>query len=118
MKITTATKVLELINPIAEEDFITDHFSDIKSKCCVIGHVKRLTSEDPNDYSNENCFSTICDPYHNLPREIRIQSLIFISDGLGSDISVINNQKMYSYTQDTPKQRVVALLNDMIAAGL
>jgi hypothetical protein len=115
---SVAKKVLDLITPIPETDFITDEFTDSISKCCVLGHVQRLTSGNPSDYSIDNCADGIFFIRMNsLSTHIRFASCNFLALGNNIDIADINNRATVAYPQPTPKQRVVALLNDMIEAG-
>jgi len=50
-----AREAKELLQPIPNEDFIRSEYSDEIGKCCAIGHLIRLKSEDPSDFSIENC---------------------------------------------------------------
>jgi len=50
-----AEKAIELLTPLKEEEFMQYDFTNGKDKCCVIGHLVRLTSENPSDYGKRNC---------------------------------------------------------------
>ena len=41
----------ELLLPIPQNDFLLHKFSDGHGKCCAIGHLVRLKSEDPLNYN-------------------------------------------------------------------
>lgn len=95
-----------LLESVAQEDFITEKFTDYKSKCCAIGHVCRLMSSNPSNYKIENC----SDVY--IRNNFRIYCLQH------GDISNTNNYVSSQYPQSEPKQRVMAFLDEMIAKGL
>lgn len=108
---TIAQEAKRLLEPIPEDDFIVESFSDQVSKCCAIGHFERSRSFDPSDFSIFNCG----DFYHS---DLRSRSEEFLCEkGYGGDISDVNNYTSKFYPQPTPKQRVIALLDDMINAG-
>ncbi len=120
----TATEAKNLLLPIPNEDFLTDErFSDGNSKCCVIGHLQRLSSRKPNDYSLSNCN----DKLYNRRHSIRISSKKYLKSVLPPDdtrrygylsIADINNgPEINGYTEPEPKDRVLHLLDDMLAAG-
>ena len=111
---TVAQEALRLLLPIPKEDFITDDFTDKVGKCCAIGHIVRLKSDDPTDYSN-------CDDYDcKIP--IRRVSREFIEKTHNisyTNIATVNNiEGINGYIEDNPKDRVIHLLEDMVAAGL
>ncbi len=106
MEETVAQKALRLLNPIPANKFMVEAFSDEISKCCIIGHYKRLTSDNPDDYSFENCSD-------NFLSDLRLKGLQF-----GVNIAGINNSPNCSkYNQKTAKARSIACLKDMIKAG-
>ena len=105
----TAKDYRAMLEPIAEEDFIVDIFTDEVSKCCVIGHITRLTSKNPSDFSFKNCNDNGINFGANTFRNYCYKH---------GHISIVNNQRVYIYNQDTPKKRVIAFLDDMITAGL
>ena len=107
----TPEEALKLIEPIPAENFITFKYTDGESKCCVMGHLNRLTSENPNDFSFENCavpfssFKTLRDSMKKLGN-----SPTFLAE--------VNNRDwpIKKYPQPIIKDRVIACLKDMIAA--
>lgn len=111
---TLAQKALTFIEPINRNEFITSKYSDEKSKCCVLGHINRL-SNDPTDYSLFNCYDG------SLERQLRQSSKRFLSEKhkiYDVDIANVNNDPIYNgYKQKGIKARVVNLLKDMIKAG-
>lgn len=123
MEQTVAQRALELFTPIPTENFISGAFSNGVDKCCGVGHWVRLNSNNPNDYGSRNCTDMLKES------ELRKQSRKFlntIDDRFCSlfDIADINNDSQYKsntlkelYPQETPKDRCIALVNDMIIAG-
>ncbi len=112
-----ATKAKELLSPIPKEDFIISAFSDGKGKCCAIGHLVRLQSEDPKDYVQ------FLGEGHNTPiySFARVYTRKFLekyhkvySRNLAS---VNNSDSINGYTEDNPKDRIMHLLDDMIEKG-
>jgi hypothetical protein len=102
---TVAQEALRLLEKVSEEEFITDIFTDEVNKCCAIGHIQRLKSSNTKDYNMDNC------------KDSHISSIRMESEAFGKSIAKVNNMKFRKYQQETPKERVIALLNDMIAAG-
>lgn len=112
---TEAEKMYRLLNPIPKENWITDEFTDGKSKCCFIGHYQRLTSGNPESYSTFNC-----NDYgvrRSIARELTGEFIKKVYK-LNRDGAAVNNWKdTNNYTEDNPKDRVMHLLKDMIKAG-
>lgn len=111
-----AKDVKELLEPIPTEDFIINKYSNGKDKCCAIGHIVRLSSKDPNDYSHENCTLNQIDMDDRIFKFIRNDTLLYnyLFNELYEDISKVNNIKVKTYDQEQPKERVMAMLEDMI----
>lgn len=109
-----ASEAIVLLEPIPKEDFIEDKFTDSISKCCVIGHLTRLASNDPNDYSQSNCK----DVSHRHSLRTLSRQFLIQKDEFG-DIVEVNNgiYTVNGYYEDNPKDRVMHLLKDMEAAG-
>jgi hypothetical protein len=120
---TVAQETLRLIEPIPEGDFISSDYTDYESKCCLAGHLTRLKSENPLDFSFDNC-SDMVDKYMvDKQNPIRKISEKFIQEKFGIkniDIIDVNNGTiaLQIYNFPSQKQRVVACLKDMIKAGL
>ena len=115
---TIAQRALRLLSPIPTENFITGTFTDIVSSCCVVGHYVRLISDNPDDYSSENCRDF--EKFGYAGCDLRIASEQFLkSKGNYGTIATVNNgnDEDLPYLQNTPKERSIALLNDMIKAG-
>lgn len=108
---TIAQQCLELVENIPSNEWTTDFFSDEENKCCLHGHITRLTSDDPNDYTGHNCSDWNVD---NLSSMLRIKSREFLGH---RDSSSVNNGTVSTYQQKTPKARSIRLLKDMIKAG-
>lgn len=111
---TTAQKALELIEPIPVKDFIGNIFSNEKDKCCVLGHINRL-SNNPEDYSYSNCINS------DLGHQIRGSSSEFLNKWYNTswvDIADVNNEpNVTGFKKGSRKARVVKLLKQMIENG-
>lgn len=98
MKQTIAQQALELLSPIPEDQWMANMFSDGKSRCCAIGHFTRLTSEDPNDYSVNNCRDTnYSENLRNVSRRFMENTHDIYIDALPVLITIIS-------TMDTQNQ--------------
>lgn len=106
---TIAQEARRLLEPIPDEQWLVGAFSDGESKCCAFGHYARINSVDQNDFSMENCSK-----FQGRLGELADSILVF-TKGMASLVGV--NDGVTHYTKHTPKQRVMALLDDMIAAG-
>jgi len=109
---TIAQEAKRLLEPIPEDQWMINDFTDYRCKCCVIGHYERLKSGSPNNFSFENCSDAISSA-------LREQSRVYFTERgyEWTDIADVNNETSHNYHQPTPKQRVMALLDNMIAAG-
>lgn len=56
----SATDLLEIVSRISEKQWITENFTNGNDKCCFVGHIYRLSSKNPNDYSKENLTNDDC----------------------------------------------------------
>ena len=104
----------ELLLPIPKNDFLLHKFSDGWGKCCAIGHLVRLKSKDPLDYKQW------CGDGGEIENFVRKQVRKYIRETHNESgcLAVVNNKNTINgYTQDNPKDRVIALLNDMIKDG-
>jgi len=97
----TAQQAKDILLPIPEEDFIMGDYTD-DEKCCARGYLDKHFTGDPCGYSKE---------VSDLNIDIRMT--------LETSIENVNDNKPNNpYEEATPKQRVMHLLNDAIAAGL
>lgn len=112
---TLAQQARDLLEPVSEEQWIKGKFTNGENKCCAIGHLNRLTSENPDDYSVANC------TLHEKPEDSFTNILIKRSSEFLNiytfDIAAVNNGLISTYSQSTPKERTMALLTDMVEAG-
>lgn len=100
------------LSKIPEDKWITSRFSNGKGCCCAVGHLERLASPDPDDYSWDNCSDRAWSgEYRNPIREISLQYLKDVRDL--RTIATVNNLPSLLYPQRNPKLRVLALLQDM-----
>ena len=114
-----ALEARELLLPIPKDEFLTGKFTDYEGKCCAIGHLVRLKSKDPNNYDQnltDGKWGWACE-VEDFARE-KVREYNGKKHDAYEDLAVVNNRpEVNGYTQDNPKDRVIALLNDMIADG-
>ena len=99
--ITKAIELKSILAPIPEKDFITGMLL-CNGKSCALGHInKKLTGEARSSLQT--------------PRIVKefIEKQYYCND----DIIDINDGHSELYLQNTPKERVMALLDDMISKG-
>jgi hypothetical protein len=111
---TIAQKAYRLLSSIPAEQWCVGEFSDGVGACCALGHWTRLNSDNPEDYSEDNCWEdSSCD--------LRKASRKFMEDTYGytyANIASVNNETEYNgYNEPVIKERVLHLLTDMITAG-
>lgn len=116
-EITVAKRALELIQGVNPEDFIEEVFTDKISKCCVIGHYCRLTSENPSDFSIDNCTRDGFGSWGRTDLQKAAKSFLKVRELPVDKIEEINNDATEEYPEATIKERVVHFLSDMVAAG-
>lgn len=104
------------LSAIPEDEFDMYVYTNSTNKCCAVGHLQRLDSPNPNDYTASNCSDYAT---HRLGTEIRELSRRFLKKekGLYQDITDVNNRDVPFYNQFTVKERVLALLTDMLNYG-
>ena len=104
-----------LLEPLDHSEFIERLLTDKNGHCCSLGHLARLTSENPGDYSIGNCcgYDYRLDDFVNITHEF-IMNKYRIS---GSITTVNNLSSVGVYNEPLIKDRVIHLLDDMIAAG-
>jgi hypothetical protein len=99
-----ARKVLAKIRPIPENKFIESMFTNGKDKCCVIGHLERI-SKNPQDFSMRNCSDR---DFNNPARSLEYR---------GNSLVLVNNHRSDNYPQESPKKRVLAFLRDILRSN-
>lgn len=103
----TATQALALLLPVPAQEWITGDFTDENRACCAIGHLKRLTSPNPGDYSYRNCEA-------RLDENPEFFYLWEGANPLKLSLSEVNNGPLFHpYPLSTPKDRVIAFLTDL-----
>jgi hypothetical protein len=120
----TAQEALDIILPIPAEKFMLGRYGDDKGNSCVLGHIHRVKTGDPEDYMGDcNGFglrerSTLF--MMNTHPDIKKYFDMSDDDTIETvpDIADINNEAIYNgYTEENIKDRVVHFLTDMVAAG-
>jgi hypothetical protein len=114
-----AIEVKKLLEPIPSEDFIVGKFTDEIGKCCAVGHIQRLTSDNRTDYSTANCTDRTYEARKKFRfRDLTTEYIQKFHQNYFADLSDVNNRaSVNGYNEETPKARVMHLLDDMIAEG-
>ena len=108
----------ELLENIPTNEFIVGDYTDYKGRCCAIGHLIRLSSNNPTDYSMDNCEDIHDGEIYDFVRGRVSQYIMEVHNENHYDLSNVNNSTCINgYIEDEPKTRVIHLLNDMIEAG-
>jgi hypothetical protein len=110
---------LRILKPIPKNQWIINEFTNKINKCCAIGHFKRLTSSNPKDYSDSNCYDW-GDSYTADTAKLRKATQKFIKESVNlnfRDISSVNNSHLNGYKEPEIKDRVIHLLKDAVNAG-
>ncbi len=130
----TASIAKSQLSKIPADKFLNNgDFTDGVNRCSAIGHLQRINNGKPNVYSIFNCSDM--DEYKGT-NPIRIASSEFLAKAypgafslycdsytvgmpgnINLDIAVIEHFKFGDYQQQTSKERVLALLTDMMEAG-
>lgn len=105
----------ELFKPIPENEWCISVYSTHGgTQYCAIGHYIRLKL---NKTAREISFSKVDE---EVTGDLRRETKAFIAKKSGfyngGDIANVNNRYSMIYPQSTPKARVLALLEDMLAA--
>jgi hypothetical protein len=105
----TTQYVRDILGPIPKEDFIEGLFTNGQSKCCVMGHWKRLHSPNPDNFDISNCSDIKLgwDMSSNLRKWSKHMAQMM--DTL--QLVDTNNTESKSFPQDNPKDRVMAWLD-------
>lgn len=109
-KETTAQKYLRLLSDIPAEDFIAGWYSNEKDKCCAMGHIERLSSHNPKDYSSRNCMD-------NMKLRTYSNEFLLKHKKIDVNMSFVNDNVSVYYPEPEIKDRVIHLLKDMVEAG-
>lgn len=117
-----AIEAKQLLEQVPEDDFTASVFTN-GSKCCAVGHLTRLTSEDPEDYSTDNCngrsdramkLSITTLAYNTVP-VVMDKTLDTLGNWL--NLAEINNHQSDFFPQESSKERVLAALDILIKEG-
>lgn len=104
----TPAEALKLLQPIPEESFMEGAYTNGKDKCCVMGHLTRLTSKNPKDFSEDNC-----DPRHSRFEEHskKVTGLNdYVRMNIGQPLERVNNGWVDKFKLGSVKDRVIACL--------
>lgn len=109
-----ATEALQIVEVIPSEDFITGNYSNGLNKCCFLGHCGRVKSNDPNNFSYDNCEGG------RINGMVEKSAAFFKKHYNLKNVNIIkiNDYNKYPpYTEPEIKDRLVHLLTDMKNAG-
>jgi len=118
---TIAQKAHRLLKDVPEDKWVIGLFTDLKSKCCAIGHYERLTSDNPNDYSRPNCldyngaFRAHTRAFLSLHSQCDRYDIAYINNGDSIRLKEGHANKMYLAAG--PKRRTILFLEWMISEG-
>lgn len=123
-----ALEVKNILKDIEDWKWISDFLTNTVSVCCGIGHLHRLTTDKDNyGFSFEDVKSNT-----KINRFIFIDVVNFIKKYYKKDIENLKNKTTYKvesifayinngesiiFTQRTPKERIMSLLDAMIDKG-
>jgi hypothetical protein len=95
----TAQEFKEFFSAIPEEKWFIGYFVSDKdpNMCCALGHLGHRFDKATN---NSKLFLILCN-------KVKVDS-----------VTEVNDKSSKSFPQPTPKQRILALCDKMIAAGL
>lgn len=106
---TIAQEAKRLLEPIPEEEWLTGTYYE-DNKCCAIGHIRDKSDRPIGKWEDIERDGS------RFWFELRLRTLA--KEFLGElHITEVNDHRQARYPQTTPKQRVMALLDDMIKAG-
>lgn len=98
----TSQELLNLFQQQPEENWITGSYAEY-NKCCAMGFMRKHCRADKN-------ISVFVEEAKWIQA-----SGEFLTDN--TNIIIVNDKATEKYPQSTPKQRVIALVKDMIKAG-
>lgn len=103
---TAAEEAIRILEPIPDEKWIMGNWvSECGMKHCALGWI---------NFKKHRCQNSHPDVSHHSTNFLGPAPA---TNGFGSGIANVNDGNDIRYQQPTPKQRVIALLRDMIKAG-
>lgn len=109
-----ATQIKNILLAIPKENFIVGDYSNEIDSCCSLGHINRLMSPNPNNYSKANCMRTNEGIIYFISS---VREFMFYKEKTFNGIVEINDGGCKIYNEHHPKDRMLHLLDDMIQAG-
>jgi hypothetical protein len=108
-KITNAQQILDIIRPIPAEKFCRNKYIDEDGRSCFLGHIHLTLAPDEGNWKG--------DEYGYGARQLT-RRFMLEKHGMNVDGTDVNNDPDYNgYTEPEVKDRVVHMLEDMVAAG-
>lgn len=113
-KIKNAQQMLDIILPIPEDKIVIGTFYDGDGKGCFIGQINNALYEGQSTEEKER-FDSNWDGYGARQLTKRFLKEKHDIDENGAHVN--NYPGVNGYNEDTPKARVVHMLQDMVASG-
>lgn len=110
--ITKAQEILDIIEPIPAERFITYDYGTEDGRSCFLGHIHRrlnFQGDESNYMGDFNGFGA-----RDLTGKF-LENVHGLQDIDGADVN--NRNDINGYNEKGIKDRVMHMLNDMVAAG-
>lgn len=115
---TIAQEALELLEPIPHDKWTSLHYWDGRDCCCLIGHIRRLSSVDPTDYERSLRDTKFSYDFRQIANRYLCKVvLVGENEGIGA-YSVNDTQEVNGYNEPEIKDRVIHFIKDMVNAGL
>lgn len=105
-QIKTAADIKKIIEPIPESKFCVGRFENGEGQCCFLGHIGKHMSGSAHKIEGYRSTLKLTEKYlaekHNIHQ----------------NVTRINDDRFVNgYNDETPKKRVIHLLDDMIKDG-
>lgn len=114
----TAQQALDLLSSIPADNFIEKTYANPVTKCCcTTGHLTRIRSKFPDNYSPQSCSYVLMNDTEVDILVDTTREFLGNYEGIKGSIISINDCCIGKYQEDNPKDRVIHLLTDMVAAG-
>jgi len=124
-KNSIAMQALSAVESIEQNDFACSIMTDCVGRCCFVGHMHRLNSKNPSNYqfltkdivgANRLFKGRFLKAFYKSFEEF-FQTKYHTTTSVSFLMSINDMQTNPFYKQSTVKERIVALLTDMIEEG-
>lgn len=109
-RIESAAQMKAILEPIPAENFITNSYGYSSGKHCSLGHINTFITGD------ERMAGTDC---NGFGAQVIVDKFLREKHSISNGHIVTVNDYNYvnGYNEDTPKERIMHLIEDMIKAG-